>query len=49
VRNTAEGISQGKFEPKPGFACKWCAYSILCPATAEKISTDRPAAAAGGV
>ncbi|HUR37765.1 MAG TPA: ATP-dependent DNA helicase [Terriglobales bacterium] len=49
VRNAAEGISQGKFDPKPSFACKWCAYSILCPATAEKISTDKPAAAAGGV
>ncbi|HUS18515.1 MAG TPA: ATP-dependent DNA helicase [Terriglobales bacterium] len=37
VHKAAEGIAEGKFDPKPGFACRWCAYSILCPATVEKI------------
>jgi RecB family exonuclease len=41
VREAANGISAGKFEPKPGFQCKWCAYAILCSATVEKIYTVR--------
>lgn len=48
VNKAADGISKGNFEPKPGFACKYCAYSILCPATAERIYTIAPAVKSSG-
>ncbi|MEO6119699.1 MAG: ATP-dependent DNA helicase [Terriglobales bacterium] len=48
VKKAADGIAAGKFDPKPGFACRWCAYSILCPATAEKIRTAQSTAAVNG-
>jgi len=48
VKETADGIANGRFHPTPGFRCKWCAYQILCPATAEKIYTIQPAAATSG-
>ncbi|MEO5936157.1 MAG: ATP-dependent DNA helicase [Terriglobales bacterium] len=48
VKKAADGIAAGMFDPKPGFACKWCAYAILCPATAEKIRTAESTAAVSG-
>lgn len=47
VKKAAEGIAAGKFDPKPGFHCKWCAYAILCPATVEKVYTIQAVAANG--
>ncbi len=32
VAKAAEDIKAGKFDPKPGFPCGWCAYRALCPA-----------------
>jgi RecB family exonuclease len=31
VARAAENIKAGKFDPKPGFQCSWCAYQALCP------------------
>jgi hypothetical protein len=36
VQKAADGIAQGKFDPKVGFHCNYCPYRNLCPAT-EKI------------
>jgi RecB family exonuclease len=33
VQEAAANIAAGKFEPKPGFHCSFCAYRNLCPAT----------------
>jgi DNA helicase II / ATP-dependent DNA helicase PcrA len=48
VSKTADGIAQGRFNPKPGYHCKWCAYSILCPAMTERVFTAQPVAAVSG-
>lgn len=32
VRDVAEGISAGAFEPAPGWHCGSCAFTLLCPA-----------------
>lgn len=37
VLDTAGCISAGRFEAKPGFACRFCAYKNLCPATEKKL------------
>ena len=31
VSKAAENIKAGKFDPKTGFHCNWCAYQALCP------------------
>ena len=31
VSKAAENIKAGKFDPKTGFHCNWCAYRALCP------------------
>ncbi len=31
VSEAAENIRAGKFDPKTGFHCNWCAYRALCP------------------
>lgn len=31
VAKAAENIKAGKFDPRPGFHCSWCAYQALCP------------------
>jgi DNA helicase-2/ATP-dependent DNA helicase PcrA len=41
IRQVADNVAAGKFEPKPGFYCKFCAYRNLCPAT-EKRLEERP-------
>jgi DNA helicase II / ATP-dependent DNA helicase PcrA len=40
VQKAADGIAQGKFDPKVGFHCNFCPYRNLCPAT-EKIIPQR--------
>lgn len=37
VEQIATKISDGQFEPKPGFHCAWCAYRMLCPKTEKRI------------
>jgi len=37
VKDIAAKIAAGKFEPKPGFHCAWCAYRVLCPKTEKRI------------
>jgi RecB family exonuclease len=35
IRGVAEQIRKNQFEPKPGFACKFCDYELICPAHEE--------------
>jgi superfamily I DNA/RNA helicase/RecB family exonuclease len=37
VASVAANIADGKFEPKPGFYCRFCAYRNLCPATEKRL------------
>lgn len=37
VESIAASIASGKFEPKPGFHCGFCAYRVLCPKTEKPI------------
>jgi DNA helicase-2/ATP-dependent DNA helicase PcrA len=37
VEEVAHRVAVGKFEPKPGFHCTFCAYRSLCPATEKRI------------
>jgi DNA helicase-2/ATP-dependent DNA helicase PcrA len=37
IQGIAEKISDGQFEPTPGFHCAWCAYRVLCPRTEKRI------------
>ena len=32
VREAAEGIAAGRFEPRPSWACRTCDFALLCPA-----------------
>jgi DNA helicase II / ATP-dependent DNA helicase PcrA len=32
VRETAEGIAERRFEPRPSWACRSCDFALLCPA-----------------
>lgn len=32
IRDVAEKIRRNEFDPKPGFACKFCDYELICPA-----------------
>jgi CRISPR/Cas system-associated exonuclease Cas4 (RecB family) len=32
IREAAAQIRQQLFPPKPGFACKYCDYELICPA-----------------
>jgi DNA helicase-2/ATP-dependent DNA helicase PcrA len=32
VRNVAVEIREGRFEPVPGYACRWCDFISICPA-----------------
>jgi DNA helicase II / ATP-dependent DNA helicase PcrA len=38
VKDVAENISAGKFDAKPSFSCRFCAYRVLCPATEKRVS-----------
>ncbi len=35
IRGVAELIRKHQFEPKPGFACKFCDFELICPAHEE--------------
>jgi DNA helicase II / ATP-dependent DNA helicase PcrA len=37
IAEVAAGIAAEHFEPKPGFACGWCEFRKLCPATEQKL------------
>jgi DNA helicase II / ATP-dependent DNA helicase PcrA len=37
VRQVAENIARGNFEPNPDRHCMWCAYRSICPATEQKL------------
>jgi len=37
VQEVAAEIAAGKFDPKPGFNCRFCAYRSLCPATEKRL------------
>lgn len=37
VDEVAECVAAGKFEPKTGFHCGFCAYRSLCPATEKRL------------
>ncbi len=32
VRDAAEGIAEGRFEPRPSWACRSCDFALICPA-----------------
>jgi DNA helicase-2/ATP-dependent DNA helicase PcrA len=38
VQETAADIRAKHFPPKPGFACRSCAYSLICPAHEESLT-----------
>ncbi len=42
VHEVSENVAAGKFQPKPGFYCKFCAYRNLCPATEKQIQEHSP-------
>ena len=39
IMEVADAIQAGKFSPRPGFQCSWCAYRDLCPAQEEPLYT----------
>ncbi len=38
VQETAADIRAKQFPPKPGFACRSCAYTLICPAHEESLT-----------
>jgi DNA helicase-2/ATP-dependent DNA helicase PcrA len=38
VEEVAGNIAAGKFDAKPSFSCRFCAYRVLCPATEKRLS-----------
>jgi DNA helicase II / ATP-dependent DNA helicase PcrA len=38
VEKVAQNIAEGKFDAKPSFSCRFCAYRVLCPATEKRLS-----------
>ena len=38
VRAAAQNILDEKFEPNPGYHCKWCPYRSICPAMVDGLS-----------
>ena len=42
VVQVAESIAMGKFDAKPGFYCRVCAYRNLCPATEKRLQEHPP-------
>jgi DNA helicase II / ATP-dependent DNA helicase PcrA len=42
VREVSENVAAGKFNPKPGFYCRFCAYRNLCPATEKQLQEHSP-------
>jgi len=45
VAEIAGKIAAGKFDPKAGMQCGWCAYRVLCPKTEKRIPEFVAAAA----
>lgn len=37
VEEVAAEIAEGRFDPSPGFNCRFCAYRSLCPATEKRL------------
>ena len=37
VEDVARNIAEGKFDAKPSFSCRFCAYRALCPATEKRL------------
>jgi DNA helicase-2/ATP-dependent DNA helicase PcrA len=46
VEEIAAKIAQGKFDPKPGVHCNFCAYRFLCPKTEKRMPGSLAAKAA---
>jgi RecB family exonuclease len=42
VASVAENIAAGRFDAKPSFSCRFCAYRSLCPATEKRLYTISP-------
>jgi RecB family exonuclease len=40
VEQVAESIAAGRFDAKPSFSCRFCAYRVLCPATEKRLSEN---------
>ncbi|MGO9646466.1 MAG: ATP-dependent helicase [Terriglobales bacterium] len=38
VEDVAHNIAAGRFDAKPSFSCRFCAYRVLCPATEKRLS-----------
>jgi hypothetical protein len=45
VEDIAGKIAAGKFEPRVGMHCGWCAYRVICPKTEKRIPEVLAAAA----
>jgi DNA helicase II / ATP-dependent DNA helicase PcrA len=37
VENVSQNIAEGKFDARPSFSCRFCAYRLLCPATEKRV------------
>jgi DNA helicase-2/ATP-dependent DNA helicase PcrA len=37
IKDAAQGIAAGEFDPKPGQHCRWCDFQKLCPATEQRV------------
>ena len=37
VEDVAQKVAEGRFDPRPGFHCTFCAYRSLCPATENRV------------
>jgi RecB family exonuclease len=44
IRDVAERIACGDFDPRPGYHCRGCLYRNLCPATEQDVALPSPAA-----
>jgi len=47
VEKVAHSVAAGKFDPRPGFHCGFCAYRSLCPATEKRLQAFSSAAPEG--
>ncbi len=42
VQEVSDNVAAGKFQPKPGYYCRFCAYRNLCPATEKQLQERSP-------
>jgi superfamily I DNA/RNA helicase/RecB family exonuclease len=42
VMEVSANVAAGKFDPKPSFNCRFCAYRSLCPATEKQVPEHSP-------